>query len=184
MKGDVDMSENICRNCGAELLPGAKFCSKCRAAVEVPAAETCRACGAQLLPGARFCSKCRTSVENSGYEGAQPVLSMTAGKKKSMTRTVSIILTAACIVLAALCAVIIPKRIKEVSKQEEPEEYIVAGDELTDEQIEEYQRINAAVDNDTLFEEVTEGETIMNYEDAVGYYEWMNRDESEVDEDD
>ena len=74
------MADIKCRNCGAELLPGAKYCSKCRSAVVLeetaPSVEIiasaevqhCSSCGAEMLPGAKFCSKCRTPVKINPME--------------------------------------------------------------------------------------------------------------------
>lgn len=43
-----------CELCGAELVPGAKFCNKCGAV----APKTCPQCGGFLKAGAKFCSDC------------------------------------------------------------------------------------------------------------------------------
>ena len=45
-----------CSSCGAELLPGAKFCGECG----TPVAATCRVCGTELAPTLKFCPECGT----------------------------------------------------------------------------------------------------------------------------
>ena len=50
-----------CKQCGAELVLGAKFCMECGA--EVPLVHLCQNCGAEILPGAKFCMECGTPVE-------------------------------------------------------------------------------------------------------------------------
>lgn len=47
-----------CTGCGAETVPGAKFCAQCGQAV----ALRCRSCGAEHTPQARFCMQCGTSL--------------------------------------------------------------------------------------------------------------------------
>ncbi len=53
-----------CTNCGNELNPGQKFCTKC--GTPAPAPETksaglqCPSCGKALNPGQKFCTKCGT----------------------------------------------------------------------------------------------------------------------------
>lgn len=49
------MSAQICQACGAQLLEGTRFCTKCGKEVT---ARVCRACGAQLTEGTRFCPNC------------------------------------------------------------------------------------------------------------------------------
>ncbi len=49
-----------CVKCGAQLHPGAKFCSDCGTSQE---AAKCSKCQAELAPGARFCNECGTKVE-------------------------------------------------------------------------------------------------------------------------
>ena len=49
-----------CSNCGASLLPGAKFCAECGAKVQV--VLHCTECGLQLRPEAKFCPSCGTKV--------------------------------------------------------------------------------------------------------------------------
>jgi class 3 adenylate cyclase len=60
-----------CSSCGAELLPGAKFCGECGA----PAAAACRVCGTDLTPNLKFCPECGTPVTATapGPAGAHPV---------------------------------------------------------------------------------------------------------------
>jgi len=49
-----------CVKCGAQLHPGAKFCSDCGTSQE---AAKCSKCQAELAPGAKFCNECGTKVE-------------------------------------------------------------------------------------------------------------------------
>ena len=59
-----------CSSCGAELLPGAKFCGECG----TPAASTCRVCGTELTANLKFCPECGTPVATAAAVGAaQPV---------------------------------------------------------------------------------------------------------------
>jgi class 3 adenylate cyclase/tetratricopeptide (TPR) repeat protein len=50
----------ICRSCGTENPPGARFCLGCGE----PLAPTCTSCGAELAPGARFCPSCGAPVQS------------------------------------------------------------------------------------------------------------------------
>src|SRR6516162_5523379 len=43
-----------CYNCGAEGIPGKKFCAECGA----PLSNRCTKCGSDCAPGARFCADC------------------------------------------------------------------------------------------------------------------------------
>ncbi|WP_157771307.1 zinc-ribbon domain-containing protein, partial [Paenibacillus sonchi] len=45
-----------CRNCGEEVVPGAKFCPHCGTSVIIP----CAGCGHVLQPGQKFCPECGT----------------------------------------------------------------------------------------------------------------------------
>lgn len=58
-----------CKQCGAEIEDGARFCSKCRAKQENKA--VCKSCGAELADGAKFCVKC----------GAQQAFCPSCGKQ-------------------------------------------------------------------------------------------------------
>ena len=59
-----------CTNCGNELKPGQKFCTKCGTPVAVAATATesksigasCTNCGNALKPGQKFCTKCGSPV--------------------------------------------------------------------------------------------------------------------------
>ena len=54
------VAESKCVKCGAQLHPGAKFCSECGSKQE-PA--QCVKCQAALAPGVKFCNECGTKVE-------------------------------------------------------------------------------------------------------------------------
>jgi membrane protease subunit (stomatin/prohibitin family) len=49
-----------CIKCGAQLHPGAKFCSDCGTS---QGPSKCSKCQADLAPGAKFCNECGTKVE-------------------------------------------------------------------------------------------------------------------------
>lgn len=61
-------SEMICPNCGASVIAGSKFCTKCgtplQAAAPAPIQRGgfCTSCGAALSPVDKFCTKCGTRV--------------------------------------------------------------------------------------------------------------------------
>lgn len=184
------MAENICKNCGAELLPGAKFCSKCRTkvAVETSAStaevKTCVSCGAEMLPGAKFCSKCRTPVNGTAPQRQQSPFAVFKGivmpaeaSKGAVIR--NIIIGVACLALLILSIVFIPGRIRDARDVEEQDEFIVAEDTITPEQEAEYERINAAIDAGEYenYEPETDEIEMDYYEYDYGPYEWMNREE-------
>ncbi len=50
----------FCKNCGAELKPGSRFCEHCGAK---NAPEFCPNCGAKLEPDSVFCGNCGTKVQ-------------------------------------------------------------------------------------------------------------------------
>ena len=59
-----------CSACGADLLPGAKFCGECG----TPTAASCRVCGTELTPNLKFCPECGTPVATAAAVGpSQPV---------------------------------------------------------------------------------------------------------------
>ncbi|NIR17427.1 MAG: zinc ribbon domain-containing protein, partial [Desulfobacterales bacterium] len=46
-------------NCGKNLTPNAKFCSRCgHASEEKPKPKFCSKCGEENIPGSSFCIKC------------------------------------------------------------------------------------------------------------------------------
>ncbi|MEE9420373.1 MAG: zinc ribbon domain-containing protein, partial [Desulfatiglandaceae bacterium] len=48
-----------CTNCGKNLPPNARLCSKCRhPADEKPASKVCSQCKTENLPGSVFCNHC------------------------------------------------------------------------------------------------------------------------------
>ena len=54
------MENKVCKKCGAELLEGQEFCTKCGTpAITKP---TCSKCGAELNEGQEFCPKCGQKV--------------------------------------------------------------------------------------------------------------------------
>ncbi len=50
----------FCSNCGASLMPGAKFCGMC--GTKVQEKPVCPNCGAEVAPGAMFCGMCGTKL--------------------------------------------------------------------------------------------------------------------------
>lgn len=190
------MSGNMCRNCGAELLPGAKYCSKCRSTVAaentIPSAGSntsaevnlCSSCGAKLLPGAKYCSKCRSQVNSTlnGYQKSpfavfSGVSVADEASKGAVIRT--FIIGTVCLTLLILGIIIIPNRIRNARNVEEQDEFIVAEDTTSEEQAAEYERINAALnagEYDNYEPETYEGGPEY-YEDEFGPYEWMDYSE-------
>ena len=57
----------ICKNCGAELLPDSSFCEQCGA--PVPKTRQCLNCGAEVSLKAKFCSNCGSSMDGTGKTG-------------------------------------------------------------------------------------------------------------------
>ncbi len=51
----------LCRGCGCELVPEAKFCHECGRETG-PVIELCSQCSAELLPNAKFCRMCGAEV--------------------------------------------------------------------------------------------------------------------------
>lgn len=75
------MAINNCPECGAKLLEGALFCSKCGYEIkedtqpqkhQTEMSGYCGKCGAQLIKGAKFCSKCRAPVNEVSPSPASP----------------------------------------------------------------------------------------------------------------
>ena len=56
--GPIQAEKRFCMNCGHELSPGAMFCEKCGAKIQV--ADTCSNCGYTFTNDANFCPKCGT----------------------------------------------------------------------------------------------------------------------------
>lgn len=57
----------LCAQCGAELKPGMRFCSRCGAPaqpVQVDLKPHCSECGAELKPDMRFCTRCGAPVQS------------------------------------------------------------------------------------------------------------------------
>ncbi len=70
------MSANRCAACGADNRPGARFCTKCGAAL--PGAEpesraVCPRCGVPTRPGARFCPGCGVALMGESSASQQEV---------------------------------------------------------------------------------------------------------------
>ncbi|HEU4479892.1 MAG TPA: SPFH domain-containing protein, partial [Pyrinomonadaceae bacterium] len=55
-----DTAKTNCIKCGAQMPPGAKFCSECGAKQEK---QKCGKCQTELPPGTKFCNECGTKVE-------------------------------------------------------------------------------------------------------------------------
>ena len=60
----------ICKRCGSELKPQAKFCPKCGEKVEQT--KYCSNCGKVLESGVKFCSSCGTPVAEAGNDAPVP----------------------------------------------------------------------------------------------------------------
>ncbi|MBE6491281.1 MAG: zinc ribbon domain-containing protein, partial [Methanobrevibacter sp.] len=70
--------EEYCKNCGAVIRDGAKFCQDCGSEVEITK-ETiienrnfCENCGSELTPGASFCAECGHSKTSALTAPAKP----------------------------------------------------------------------------------------------------------------
>jgi class 3 adenylate cyclase/tetratricopeptide (TPR) repeat protein len=57
-----------CSNCGAALVPGAKFCTECGTRQAI----ACPSCGTPAAPGTRFCAECGTSLAGAASSGTPP----------------------------------------------------------------------------------------------------------------
>ncbi|MCH4886793.1 zinc ribbon domain-containing protein [Acidaminobacter sp. JC074] len=56
------VESNLCKNCGAALAEGVKFCGSCGAQVEEESKKLCPNCGAEVGES-KFCNSCGTSLE-------------------------------------------------------------------------------------------------------------------------
>jgi len=70
--------EEYCKNCGAAIRDGAKFCPDCGSEIE-KAKETiienknfCENCGSELSPGASFCGECGHGMSSALAKRAKP----------------------------------------------------------------------------------------------------------------
>ena len=54
--GEKVATGNCCPECGATIPAGAKFCPECGATMQ----KVCSNCGNKLMPGAKFCPECGT----------------------------------------------------------------------------------------------------------------------------
>ena len=50
-----------CTNCGAERVPGAKFCQECG----TPVGSSCPGCGVAVGPAAKFCHECGERLDGA-----------------------------------------------------------------------------------------------------------------------
>ena len=188
------MADIKCRNCGAELLPGAKYCSKCRSAVDLKENATsadvqrCSSCGADLLPGAKFCSKCRAPVNDTVTTYPESPFAVFMGvdipdeaSKGAVIRNV--VIGTVCLMLLILGIVFIPGRVHDARNVEKQDEFIVAEDTTNEEQAAEYDRINAAYEAGEYenYEPTTDEIKAEYYEEEFGPYGWMNYTEEEAD---
>jgi class 3 adenylate cyclase len=57
-----------CPNCGAERVPGAKFCQECG----TPVGSTCPGCGIAVAPTAKFCHECGERLGDGSGASAGP----------------------------------------------------------------------------------------------------------------
>ena len=60
----------MCPQCGAAILPGARFCGRCGRALSPDGGETpgrvCPACGKPCREGERFCGRCGARLTEQG----------------------------------------------------------------------------------------------------------------------
>lgn len=102
-----------CRNCGADIAQGGKFCTHCGTKLEVQ--PRCAGCGAELSRDSSFCSRCGTPVKAPATQ--QPVQKNIqadpipaphkTGKKRPVLLIVLIIAVAVSLLLGALLAVVL-----------------------------------------------------------------------------
>jgi serine/threonine protein kinase/GTPase SAR1 family protein len=52
----------ICKQCGAEIRPGKKFCLHCGQPIPLTHIQSCKQCGAEIRPGKKFCLHCGQPV--------------------------------------------------------------------------------------------------------------------------
>ncbi len=69
---DPNAADN-CINCGAPLVVGQAFCSKCGTPVMAPPRNVCSQCGAEVAPGNSFCTKCGAPQTNAGAVAPPPM---------------------------------------------------------------------------------------------------------------
>ena len=146
--------------------------------------KVCRNCGAELLPGAKFCSKCRWQV-NTAFNASpvSPFAVSQASAIPEKASMGAVIRTAiagtACLALLVLSVIFIPGRIRDARRVEDKDEFLVAEDTTSDEQAAEYDRINAAIDAGEYdgYEPVTSEDGPEYFEKEFGPYEWMNYSE-------
>jgi len=82
-----------CAKCGAEGIPGKKFCAECGS----PLSNRCSKCGSDSAPGARFCADCgaalgaSTAASANKYDEPQILVSEAStsehieGERKTVT---------------------------------------------------------------------------------------------------
>ena len=68
-----DMEYSKFPNCGYQILPGKKFCSRCGQPIQngkeangVEAVIKCHKCGNPIRPGKKFCTACGTRINEEG----------------------------------------------------------------------------------------------------------------------
>ncbi len=68
-----DMEYSKCPNCGYQILPGKKFCSRCGQPIQngkeakgVESVIKCHKCGNPIRPGKKFCTVCGTRINEEG----------------------------------------------------------------------------------------------------------------------
>ena len=100
------MDTKVCKKCGAELLEGQEFCTKC--GTPVVSKPTCTKCGAELNEGQEFCPKCGQKVDLAVDESVSSAISQfNAGvgekkKKKSQKIILAIAIPVALIAIGVV----------------------------------------------------------------------------------
>ena len=86
------MENQVCKNCGAEILEGQDFCTKC--GTPLVTKPTCSKCGAELTEDQEYCPKCGQKV---GTAIKEPISSMVeqfkagVGGKKISKKTILVV---------------------------------------------------------------------------------------------
>jgi hypothetical protein len=75
-----------CRECGADVIPGAKFCHNCGFEIKT-AHKFCTNCGSKLEPDDNFCSICGEPVRSEPMTESKPkVIKVSSEQKKQKRR--------------------------------------------------------------------------------------------------
>lgn len=136
-----------CKNCGAELIDGAKFCGECGTVVEE--VNRCPHCGAEIYKGATFCAECGKPINNNAVkcesgnaqdeaetvsetESANEINSKETKKDSGFTKKI-IIIGAIIVVLAIILLLVFLPGQNDDKKQSVPETNATTSETMTTE---------------------------------------------------